>query len=64
MVRIKKRKRECSERACSVYSYSAGGSFHFSIRSLSSPSLKVTLTSTEDAPLKGNMLSSAKSFGK
>lgn len=64
MVRIKIENGGCSERACSVYSSSAGGSFHFSIRSLSSPSLKVTLTSTEDAPLNGNMLSSAKSFGR
>ena len=46
-----------------VYSSSACGSFHFSMRSLSSPSLKVTLTRTEDAPLNGNMLSSARSFG-
>ena len=48
-----------------VVPYSSGfGSTHFSIRSLSSLSLKLTLTNMESAPLNGNMLSSAKSLGR
>ena len=44
--------------------YCSVGSFHFSTRSLLSPSLKLTFTNMESEPLNGNMLSSAKSFGK
>jgi len=39
-------------------------SSHSSTSSLQSPIWKLTLTSTESLPLKGNMLSSAKSLGK
>ena len=45
--------------------YSSGfGSTHFSMSKVSPFSLKLTLTNIESAPLNGNMLSSAKSFGK
>lgn len=45
-------------------SVSSGGGTHFSTTKLSPLSLKLTLTKIESAPVNGNMLSSARSFGK